>query len=253
MRSAPLCLALVLAASSVAAPALAETKTAPHWSYDGKTGPEHWSTLSDAFKACGSGTSQSPIDIHPGKAAPLSKLDLHYTFGPKDIVNNGHTVQADVADGNTLTLDGKTYTLAQFHFHTPSENHIKGVAFPMEVHFVNKAADGSLAVLAVMVKRGKANPDLAALFAKTPKAGAAPAAFSDAAFDITKLLPADGKYYRFSGSLTTPPCTEGVSWLVMEKPITASEKQISAFHKFYKHNNRPLQQSTGRDITAFED
>ena len=244
--------AIVMAGAVVApAPVIAETAKAPHWSYEGEAGPDHWGELAEAFETCRTGTKQSPIDVKSATRISGSELKIKYANGPKEIVNNGHTIQANIQPGDTLTVDGKTYDLVQFHFHTPSENHIGGRGYPMELHFVNKASDGSLAVVAVMIKEGTANSDLSAIFAKTPKSGATPVSISDRKFDMSELLPANREHFRFSGSLTTPPCTEGVTWLVMAHPITASKAEIGKFKTFYPHNARPLQSSTGRQITEY--
>jgi carbonic anhydrase len=220
-----------------------------HWAYDGEGAPEHWGELSPEFALCSKGQNQTPVDIKGALKAGLTPLHLHFAAGAQQIVNNGHTVQINVAPGSTLTLDGDSFALQQFHFHTPSENHINGHAFPLEAHFVFKDKDGELAVLAMMFKEGKENQQLAQAWKNMPKEKGDPSALA-APVDIHALLPKKLAYYRFSGSLTTPPCSEGVRWLVLHDSGTASKAQIEHFAEaVHHHNNRPLQPLHGRVIT----
>ncbi|MGM0512081.1 MAG: carbonic anhydrase, partial [Pseudomonadota bacterium] len=173
---------------------------------------------------------------------------LAFQPGKQQIVNNGHTIQVNVSEGNTLQLDNDTFTLQQFHFHAPSENEIDGKQFPLEAHFVYKDKDGALAVLALMFQPGKANPQLAQAWQQMP-AAVDQTAVLNKPLDIKALLPKQFNFYRFSGSLTTPPCSEGVSWLVLDQPVSASAEQISQFHSVVHHNNnRPVQPLNGRVI-----
>jgi len=219
-----------------------------HWSYSGEEGPEHWGKLSPAYAVCGQGKSQSPIDIKGATAADLKPIQFEYGVTVGEIVNNGHTIQANSAPGSKITVDGHVYELKQFHFHAPSENRIAGKSFPLEGHLVHTDREGKLAVVAVMFREGAANDAVAAVWAKMPaKKGekAKPASPVDAG----ALLPKQRSYYSFSGSLTTPPCTEGVRWLVIKEPATVSHQQVEAFERVMEHhNNRPLQASNDRTV-----
>jgi carbonic anhydrase len=164
------------------------------------------------------------------------------------IANNGHTIQIDYAPGSALTLDGRVYELKQFHFHAPSENKIAGKQYPLEGHLVHADKDGNLAVVAVMFREGSANPQLAKLWEKLP-AKAGDKAELPAGLGVAQLLPKQRDYYRFHGSLTTPPCSEGVSWLVLKKPVTVSKSQVEQFSKVVGFaNNRPVQPVNARPV-----
>lgn len=219
-----------------------------HWGYDGKEGPEAWGSLSPDFALCASGRNQSPINIQGALKTPHRKLVTHYTQEGKEIFNNGHTVQINFAPGNTLQLEDGTYEMKQVHFHAPSENHIAGKAFPLEAHFVHADSKGNLAVVGVMFQDGKENAALKALSAFLPDSEGAPSKLA-VKLKPTQMMPSSMDYYRFAGSLTTPPCSEGVRWLVMKQPMTASKSQIEAFAKAMRHhNNRPVQPMNGRVV-----
>ncbi|XWY18834.1 carbonic anhydrase [Bisgaard Taxon 45] len=220
-----------------------------HWGYTGHEAPEHWASLSPKFALCGEGKNQTPINIVntiDGKLPPL-KLDYH----PSDveIVNNGHTIQVDFKhDHNTLQLNGQTYALKQFHFHVPSENLIRGKSFPMEAHFVHADKEGNLAVLGVLYTLSGENQRLAPIWQHLPQKAGEKYTLNTA-FDPATLMPKKRDYYRFSGSLTTPPCSEGVSWLVLKHYDTISQSQVEAFATLMKgHNNRPIQPINARVI-----
>ncbi|MGR2738015.1 carbonic anhydrase [Billgrantia sp. Q4P2] len=217
------------------------------WSYSGDTGPENWAQLTPEYGAC-AGSNQSPIDLTGFIDAELEPIELHYENGGAEILNNGHTVQINVHPGDTITVDGIEFELKQFHFHVPSENLIHGESFPMEGHLVHADKDGDLAVVAVMVTEGEANEALATAWAQMPKEGETLALASD--ISPLDILPTDLDYYRFNGSLTTPPCTEGVRWLVLKQPITASKAQIDQFLAAidHHHNNRPVQPVNARPV-----
>ncbi|NEX63231.1 carbonic anhydrase [Noviherbaspirillum galbum] len=220
---------------------------APHWEYEGKTGPKAWGDLDHGFAECKLGKEQSPIDIRSAKKAGLAPLSLTYKASGAEVVNNGHTIQVNLADAGDLTLDGSPYKLVQFHFHTPSEERIGGKAFPLVAHLVHKNAEGKLAVVGVMIKQGKANAALNGVFGHLP-AHAGEKQALDAGFNVADMLPVDKGYYKYMGSLTTPPCSEGVRWQVLKTPIEASKAQIEAFQKLYKMNARPLQPLNGRAL-----
>ena len=222
---------------------------AAEWSYQGATAPEHWAELSPAYAAC-KAQNQTPIDIRHTARTSLPSLHIAYSSDAQTLTNTGHTVQVGYADGSSIEVDGDKFMLKQMHFHTPSENHINGKSYPMEGHLVHANADGALAVIAVMFTEGKDHIDLARLWQVMPKTTGAstnlPIANMVAA---SHFLPTSQDYYRFSGSLTTPPCSEGVRWLVMKNPIEASAAQIKAFtDAMGSHTNRPIQALNGRVI-----
>jgi carbonic anhydrase len=242
MKKNSLCLTVMLFASSSAFAA-----GGAHWTYSGHEGPENWAKLSAEFSGC-SGRNQSPIDLSGFIEADLAPIRFSYQAGSKEILNNGHTVQVNYAEGSSIQIDGMTFNLLQFHFHAPSENNIEGKSYPMEAHFVHADKDGNLAVVALMFEEGAENKALAKAWAQMPKHAGDKHAFK-AALDAGELLPADRDYYRFNGSLTTPPCTEGVRWLVLKNPVTASKQQIAAFSSvLHEPNNRPLQAVNARPI-----
>jgi carbonic anhydrase len=224
---------------------LAESGT--HWAYSGKAGPENWGKLTPEYNSCLVGKNQSPINLTGFIKAELPPLTFHYEAGGKEGLNNGHTIQVNYAPGSTISADGKVYVLKQFHFHAPSENLINGKSYPLEAHLVHMDKNGKLAVIAVMFEEGNSNKALEAAFAKLPGTEGATASLSNVAAE--DLLPSERGYYRFNGSLTTPPCSEGVLWLVMKAPVTASKEQIEKFTKVMHHpNNRPVQALNARQI-----
>jgi len=218
------------------------------WGYEGDVAPTHWNTLDAQYATCGSGKNQSPVNITHTIKADLKPLQLHYSSTLAEVVNNGHTVQVNVNPGSTVSVEGETFALKQFHFHSPSENTIQGKSFPMEAHFVHANKAGQLLVIAAMFKSGNTNPALKQIWNQMPeKAG-------DKKLLNTKLtaqdyLPGKLAYYRFNGSLTTPPCTEGVRWYVLKDAVTISADQASKFkHVMHHDNNRPVQTSNARVI-----
>lgn len=223
---------------------------ASHWSYEGEGAPEHWGELDPQYSLCQKGMNQSPIDIDRTVKAQPTALQIHYVDGPSLVLNNGHTIQASVngKTQDTLTLDGESFSLQQFHFHAPSENTLHGKHYAMEMHLVHKNAAGDVAVVAVMFETGKANDELEKLWQAMPAKAEASQPLT-ASVDINKLLPQDKTHYRFSGSLTTPPCSEGVAWLVLKHPLTLSPAQLDKFKSVMHHaNNRPVQAPHGRVV-----
>lgn len=220
---------------------------APHWEYKGKHGPAAWGEIDTGFAECKLGKEQSPIDIRSAQKSALAPLAFGYAASGAEVVNNGHTVQVNLADGGALTLDGVPYKLVQFHFHTPSEERIGGKAYPLVAHLVHKSAEGKLAVVGIMLKQGKANAALKPVFDNLPQAEGEKKAL-DGNFNAADMLPAQQGYYKYMGSLTTPPCSEGVRWQVMKQPIEVSKAQIKAFQKLYKLNARPVQPLNGRKL-----
>lgn len=218
----------------------------PHWGYQGEHAPEHWAEMDPGFETCALGHMQSPIDIHDAHPADLPEIGFDYHAGPAEAVNNGHTIVVNLPDSGGIDIGGAHYALVQFHFHTPSEEKIDGEAYPMEAHFVHKDAEGHLAVVAVMLKEGHKNAALEEIFDALPAAEDGKQALG--ALDPAALLPAKHGYYAYAGSLTTPPCSEGVRWQVLKRPIEVSESQIEAFRKLYPENARPVQPLNGREV-----
>jgi carbonic anhydrase len=225
-------------------------ESTPHWTYEGEAGPEHWAELSPKFEKCGTGTRQTPIDLASSEVVPMGLEDVEFQYGTVEatVLNNGHTVQVNVPEGNFIVLDGVTYGLAQFHFHSPSEHTIDGASYPLELHLVHKDETGNLAVVGVMLEKGEKNRVLAQVWGKSlPKSQGKEIALK-APIDLNGLLPADRSAYRYLGSLTTPPCSEGVKWIVMKSSVTMTTKQIAAFKKLFPMNARPLQPINARSI-----
>jgi carbonic anhydrase len=219
-----------------------------HWAYEGDSGPEHWGSLAPEFATCASGTAQSPIDI-PASAA-LSSPDISFAYQPSlvNIVNNGHTVQVNYDAGSAITLDGVKYDLVQFHFHAASEHAIAGQHTPLEIHLVHRSAEGDLAVIGILLTSGTENPAYAPVLQNLPQQAGDPATVAGASVDASQLLPAQRSYWRYAGSLTTPPCSEGVKWFVMSRPVELSDAQIAAFTSIYPNNSRPLQPLLARMV-----
>jgi len=218
-----------------------------HWDYEGEQGPEAWGKLRPEFSKCASGQRQSPIDIRGGIAVDLEPIKFDYRSSAFSVIDNGHTVQVNVEPGNSITITGKRYELVQFHFHRPSEERINGRQYDMVAHLVHKDVDGKLAVVAVLLDRGSAQAVVQSVWNNLPlekgdevRAGAR--------IDLAQLLPADKRYYTYMGSLTTPPCSEGVLWMVMKQPVPISVEQVAIFSRLYPMNARPIQQADGRLI-----
>lgn len=225
-----------------------EAGKAPHWTYEGKAGPENWAKLSPEFAMCEIGRNQSPINIDSTIHAVLKPLKTIQKFAAKEILNNGHTIQVNFKEGNMMVFDSAAYQLKQVHFHTPSENSIHGESFPLEAHFVHADSKGNLTVIGVMFKEGKENEGLARLWEQLPAEESTPAPVKSRVVP-TDLIPKNPTYFRFSGSLTTPPCSEGVRWVLMKTPMTVSKEQIEAFKNAVHHNNnRPIQVLNGRAV-----
>ena len=219
-----------------------------NWGYQGEKAAKHWADLDPAFTTCKTGVNQSPIDIRNSKAinANLTPINIQYHQNSKSIENKGTTVQVNFESGSQITAEGKTFQLLQVHFHHPSENYIDGQEYPLSGHFVHQNENGELAVLNVMFEEGPENPALAKIWKKIPKKNHK-VDFTNV-FSGTELLPKTKMYYRFNGSLTTPPCSEGVRWYVLKTPVVASKAQIDQFEKAIGVNHRPLQLVNARTI-----
>jgi carbonic anhydrase len=244
--------AATLASSLIAFALPAFAEEGHHWSYKGETGPTHWGAMEKEFESCGVGKVQSPIDIKTksAKASDLPAIEFAYQPSPLRIIDNGHTVQVNYAPGSSITVDGKRYELLQFHFHHPSEEEIDGKHSDMVAHLVHKDAGGNLAVVAVLLKKGSANPLVGTLWKNIPKEKGKEAQVDAVTINVADLLPEKRGYYTFQGSLTTPPCSEGVRWFVLKSPTTVSAEQVAGFGKLYAMNARPVQPLNGREIAA---
>ncbi|GGM08958.1 carbonic anhydrase [Pseudomonas asuensis] len=228
-----------------------------HWSYSGDTGPAHWAELGDSLQnqLCSKGTTQSPIDIDLKHAVRHKEntrnLSIHYARSPLTLINNRHTIQATPTGEDMLTYNGDEYRLVQFHFHTPSEHQFNHHAYPMEMHLVNQDKEGHLLVVGLMIKEGKENHELAKLWKHLPQEpGKEVQMDSKDDPDLGKLLPKQGtgKHIRYQGSLTTPPCSESVQWVVFEQPIELSHRQIKQFRQLFPDNHRPTQALQARVV-----
>jgi carbonic anhydrase len=217
------------------------------WSYGGPAGPQTWGGLKPEFAQCSSGQRQSPIDIRGGLAVDLEKVNFEYQASRFAVVDNGHTVQVNVAPGNAIEVGGRRYELVQFHFHRPSEERIDGRQFEMSLHLVHRDADGRLAVVAVLLDKGPALPAVQTVWNNLPLERHSEVA-ARVLLNPVELLPADRRYFTYMGSLTTPPCTEGVLWVVMRTPQTATAEQLDLFARIYPMNARPVQNAAGRRI-----
>ncbi len=259
---------LALAAALFAAPAMADSKAAApaverpptpgakhaprvmHWEYEGEFGPTKWNEVDPAFKACGTGKRQSPINIETRDAEKggLKPIQFNYNAGPAEIINTGHTIQINLPGSGSARFDGLEYRLVQFHFHTPSEEKIDSMAQHMVAH-LHRAGDTKMAVVAVMLKLGQENKALKPVFDNLPAREGQTAKLNE--FNPADILPGDPTYFAYTGSLTTPPCTEDVKWHVMQTPMVISYAQLAAFKKLYKMNARPVQPLNGRRVQMF--
>ena len=217
------------------------------WGYQGDAGPQSWGRLKPEFVKCASGDRQSPIDIRDGLKLQLDPVQFDYRPSSFRVIDNGHTVQVNVAAGNSIEAIGRRYSLVQFHFHRPSEERIDGREFDMVAHLVHKDHEGRLAVVAVLLDQGSAHPLVQSVWNNLPleKGEEVPA---KATLDLNTLLPTERNYFTYMGSLTTPPCSEGVLWMVMKQPVQISTEQIAIFARLYPMNARPIQSAAGRLI-----
>lgn len=221
-----------------------------HWSYTGETGPEAWGKLKPDFNLCAIGKRQSPINIEDGATlqGPAEPVQFDYRPSNATVVNNGHTIQVDVQGENAVTVRSSTYRLVQFHFHSPSEEQINFKRFPMVVHLVHKNAEGQLAVVAVLLEAGNVNPLIEKVWTYMPLDVGDRVRMPQDLLNLNELLPSDQRYYQFMGSLTTPPCSENVLWMVLKQPVSISRSQIKLFTQLYPNNARPVQPVNGRAV-----
>ncbi len=242
--------ALLLVVAVVALPGAA-LETNRHWSYGGDTGPAHWAALDRDYGTCGMGKAQSPIDIRKANVRPenLPPLSFHYRASALKETNNGHTVQVDVPAGSEMVVAGHHYVLKQFHFHSPSEEMIGGKRFAMVAHLVHRDRQGHIAVVAILFRSGQPNVLLARLWHDLPQ-GAGQTREAGLTLNAAELLPDARGYYTYTGSLTTPPCSEGVRWFVLKSSATLSREQLAAFAKLYSRNARTVQPLNGRVVLS---
>ncbi len=239
-----------MAMTAIPVAAAAEKSAAGHeWSYEGEHGPAHWGDVKTDYAVCKTGKNQSPIDITGAVKADLSPIQFAYKAAPLMIINNGHSIQVNYPEGSFIIVGGKPYQLVQFHFHHPSEEKIKGKSFDMVAHLVHKNAEGKLAVVAVLMQKGQANAILKTLWEHLPKEEGKEEVAANVTINPSELLPTQRGYYTYTGSLTTPPCTEGVMWLVLKTPVEISNAQIDQFAHFYRNNARPVQPLSGRVVS----
>ena len=219
-----------------------------HWEHQGENGPQNWANLKPEFSTCATGQRQSPVHILETETIPGKAETLRFDYRPSggSVVNNGHTVQVDLAGDNTLYVRGSAYKLIQFHFHHPAEERVNYKGFSMVAHLVHKNAEGQLAVVAVLIDPGAENPLVDQVWTRMPLDVKDRVGLPAGLIDMNQILPTDQRYYQFIGSLTTPPCTEGVLWLVMKQPMTVSREQLKLFTYLYPMNARPVQALNGR-------
>ena len=218
---------------------------AVQWGYEGDKGPEHWG---DAFPVCGKGKKQSPLNIIGPFEKSKETLSVDYNEGPLKMLNNGHTIQVNIEPGSSLTIGKESFELLQFHFHRPSEEQVDGKNASMVAHFVHKSKEGKLAVIGVMLNEGKDSAAVKTLWANLPPKEGEEFLPAKVTFNPASMLPKDMGFYNYEGSLTTPPCTEGVQFYILKAPVDISKQQLAKFP--FKLNARPVQSLNGRKIAA---
>lgn len=246
-RPAPLARAKAAVPPKTVVHSSKDANHAAHWSYETGSGPEVWGNMKPEFNKCLTGTRQSPIDIRDGIKVSLDAVQFDYKPSGFRVIDNGHTIQVNVSQGSSIEVMGRRYDLMQFHFHRPSEERINGKQFDMVVHLVHKDMDGRLAVVAVLLERGGAHALVQSVWNNLPleKGEEVPA---KSTLDLNAMLPAERSYFTYMGSLTTPPCSEGVLWMVLKNPVPISTEQIGIFARLYPMNARPIQSASGRLI-----
>jgi carbonic anhydrase len=218
------------------------------WGYEGRNGPDSWGGLSKDYYLCKQGDTQSPIDLARFEGIPAAEIEFDYRLSPLQIVNNGHTIQVNYAPGSGIAVNGERYELLQFHFHTPSEHAVQGDRSAMEMLLVHKSAEGKLAVIGILMNLGDENIALNEVWSQIPRNPGREQTVDRVLINARDFLPRDTRYYRYMGSLTTPPCSEGVNWYVLASPVTASMQQVEQFSRVIGENARPLQAVKNRLI-----
>jgi len=241
--------AIIFYAVVLAAAGAAQEHHPEHtWDYGESRGPSHWGDLKSEFAPCKNGHRQSPIDIRNPQKADLPPIQFDYKPSPLHIVDNGHTVMINYGSGSFITVGENRYALKQFHFHRPSEETINGKGYEMAVHLVHADQEGKLAVVAVLLQKGEDNPLVHELWNDLPTEKEKEEDRDNIQIDVAGLLPAERGYYTYQGSLTTPPCSEDVTWFVLKHPLTVSAAEIQQFSKLYRHDARPTQPLYGRVV-----
>ena len=212
-----------------------------NWDYGTAHGPDHWGDLKPEYTLCKNGHRQSPIDIRNPKKADLQPIQFDYEPSSLRIIDNGHTIMVNYEPGSSISVSGRRYALKQFHFHRPSEERINGKGYEMVVHLVHADEEGDLAVVAILLQQGKDNALVHELWKDLPKEKEKEESVANVRVSAAGLLPVDRSYYTFSGSLTTPPCSENVTWFVLKHPVTVSSAEIERFSRLYRHDARPTQ------------
>jgi carbonic anhydrase len=231
LAACPLCFGGIAKANSAAG--------APQWSYEGEGAAEHWGSLSPEFKVCDLGLQQSPIDLSGSMRAELDMIPISWSNGDFTILNNGHTIQVNCAASGSISIEGKQFDLLQFHYHHPSEHKLNGQLFDLECHFVHRSTEHGLAVLGVFFKPGRHNEALQLVFGAMPTEAGTEAPLAD--LDLSAMLPPERGFFRYKGSLTTPPCGEVVTWTVFKAPVEASPEQVAQFAALFPMNARAVQ------------
>ena len=244
---AMLLLVMVVTAACTTANEPAKDEHEAAWAYEGENSPEHWGDLKIEFATCGTGNEQSPIDLTAASSVDLENITFAYQDSEVTILHNGHTIQVNYDEGSHIEIDGQQFELLQFHFHSPSEHVVDGASFSAEMHLVHADAEGNLAVVGVLIAEGEENTAFAPVWDNLPDHATDPTA-TGVRILATDLLPAEPLVYRYNGSLTTPPCSEGVLWSVMANPIEMSAEQIDMFTNILEGNNRPLQPLNPREL-----
>ncbi|MDQ7786368.1 MAG: carbonic anhydrase family protein [Thermodesulfovibrionales bacterium] len=220
---------------------VAEVKHEVHWGYEGEGAPANWGKLKPEYALCGTGNAQSPINIDKTYKTALDSIAFSYKQTPLKIVNNGHAIQVNCEPGSSVMIDDAKFELLQFHFHAPSEHTVQGKFYDMEMHLVHKNQSGDLAVVGVFMKKGQPNKIIQVLWDNLPTEVNKENVVQGISVDASSLLPKDRGYVHYYGSLTTPPCSEGVNWSVIKAPIEVSEEQIQKFRTLMGlDNNRPV-------------
>ena len=254
--------AMLLLGAAAICIALAAGAEGVHWGYGAEDGPAAWSRLSADYALCAAGGSQSPIDLRVKETSKPAEV-VEFDYRPSslriarnsyvaEVLNNGHTIQIDVDEDSDLAIGKRRYQLLQYHFHAPSEHAVDGKRFPMEMHLVHRSVTGDLAVVGVLIEAGAANSSFQRIWSHLPEEHGTRVHHENVEVDVAKVIPKDHHWYRYQGSLTTPPCSEGVRWFVIANPIQLSQAQIAAFTSLYEGNARPLQARHGRGIVYEE-
>ena len=239
--------AILAVVASIAPPPPPKQYHGTHWSYEGETGPANWSKINSAWGKCGTGERQSPIDLRDGMKVDLEQIVFDYKPSSFSVIDNGHTIQVTLASGNFISIQGRSYELMNFHFHRPSEERINGKGFEMVIHMEHRDPEGKLAVLAVLLERGQGHSMIQTVWNNLPLEKNDTVSPS-IVLNPADILPERRDYFTYMGSLTTPPCDEGVLWMVMKQPMQASPAQMALFSRLYPLNARPIQASSGRVI-----